>query len=1644
MEEADGDSDTATAAITVNDTDPVADFTATPGSGDEALTVDFSDTSISHDGIITRTWDFGDSSSSSETNPSHQYTDDGVYTVTLTVEEADGDSDTATAAITVNNVAPTVEAGNNKDATEGATVSFIGSFTDPGPDDTHTIEWDFGDGTGDTGSLTTSHVYTDNGTFIATLTVRDDDGGEGSDTLTVNVSNVAPMVLAGGGGSANEGESVSFNGNFSDPGEGDTHTIEWNFGDGNAVTGTLNTSHIYSAAGTYTATLTVTDDDGGEDSKSLTVNINNVPPTADISGPPTQTAGLDAIFDASGSTEPGGNISAYAWDLDDDGQYNDDSGLTITLNLTEAGTYPVALHVTDAENTTGTAQTTITIEPAALDHFVVSVPVSSTAGVAFSTVITAEDEYGNIITDWDEDVTLTTTNGGNINPIIALGSEFEGGVWSRPVSLTTSGDGRVVRAVHNSHSGQDTLHIEPAAATNLVFSAIGQQTAGVQNIPPFNLTAYDPYGNQDSNYDDFKSLEWSGLMTSPDGTGPIYPSDLVYFEDGVSDFVRFTAFNAEIDVTLIVTESSGPGGVSEAFTVTHAAADEFVFSTIADQTAGASGAFTISVQDEYGNTATGYSGARTLNWNGLGDSPNGDPPAYPPNPVSFSGGIASSLVFTPYLVETGAQITADEGSISGSSNTFNVNVSGTVGEVVIESAAGGSGSEVTTHDMVIYEDFTVYAAGYDAWGNYIADQTVDWNGTGVAVGRLNPASGASTTLRPVISGTATIEAQLSPTISDTTGLITARAPVLEVTLSGNPGTVEAGATLTYTIHYSNSGNASASGTVLTLTPDANVDLGSGYGQAQVWNLGEVGVGSGQVIATGAVRSPLDNGTVLESEASLDSDQTDPVTDSAQTNVHSQPVLHIVKSGMPNSVQAGSSIFYTLVFSNTGNMDATGVVVSDIIPLNTVSSVPQEGVPAGETITWNVGALGAGESEQRTLIVNVNHPLPGGTIITNSGYQIDSDQTAPVTGPDVTTNVLAPTLTIDQAASSDPVEAGALITFTLFYSNTGAGVASSVRITNILSSDIDFVSASDGGTESDGVVTWPVIPTLGAHQGGQHTVVARVNSPLPDDMWLYNDVIVDSSEEEPTPDRIAVRVNSEPLLHISKVAASDPVQAGAQLLYTIYYTNTGNADATGVIVADTLPAHTTFVSASDGGSHDDGVVTWNLSLLDGEGGVGSVTLAVMVESPLADGTMLENAVSISCDEGTEADASTQTEVDSLPELHLNVNDNPDPVKGEHILVYTVQCSNQGNANATNVELQASYDARLTFVEAYPPPSSGDNIWSQPLLPGEGGTGTVVITLTTDTLAPEATLNSTFRLRSAEVGWVSLSEETEAEAVDLALDVSHGETDDAPHPGEQIIYTLDYSNKGDIPATGVELTAQLPDGTTYQGSGWSAAGGGSYRYTQGTLNAGAGGSVEFIVQVNDSGDSRLPSGMTSIEPTFYIQDDGQNGPEFYTADNQTSDFVGIPDLVIDEIRVTPTTPTPNRPVTFTVVIRNKGTGWAWNPNNHGGFFVDLFIDPDSMPQSYPWDGDGDIIVGTSSLAPGGVREVVLEYPKGLSDQHHDVYAKIDNYPPYPSSPSWQQSSLVPESDEENNVLYGSVEMGAPDEFYVFLPAVMRNHQ
>lgn len=155
------------------------------------------------------------------------------------------------------------------------------------------------------------------------------------------------------------GTWVTFNASASSDPDGVISSYSWDFGDGRTASG-VAVSHAYSAPGTYTVRLTVTDNDGASDTttQSVTVAATIPPPVAEAGGPYAGTVGQPVTLNGSGST---GSISQYLWNF---GDGHTAQGATVTHTYTAPGTYTATLTVSGPGGTdTDTAQ--VVISPAA-------------------------------------------------------------------------------------------------------------------------------------------------------------------------------------------------------------------------------------------------------------------------------------------------------------------------------------------------------------------------------------------------------------------------------------------------------------------------------------------------------------------------------------------------------------------------------------------------------------------------------------------------------------------------------------------------------------------------------------------------------------------------------------------------------------------------------------------------------------------------------------------------------------------------------------------------------------------------------------------------------------------------------------------------------------------------------------------------------------------------------------------------------------------------------------------------------------------------------------------------------------------------------------------------------------------------------
>ncbi|MEM8960784.1 MAG: PKD domain-containing protein [Acidobacteriota bacterium] len=246
-----------------------------------APTVPFDSHAEDADGqVVAWSWDFGDGVTSTESHPVHTYGSPGTYDVTLTVTDNEGQIDSITRPYTV--LAPPVAAFSwtpQPSVDEGDLVR----FSDLSTSSTAILAWRW---TFHEGSVRTSDdptwSYDDNGSFPVTLEVTDGRGITGTLTQVIDVANLPPSINLIPGPSTVWGEAWQLGqASTTDPGSADHPHLDchWDFGDGQILDvpscyGTeARIEHTYALPGSYTATLSATDDDGGSAEASFVAEV---------------------------------------------------------------------------------------------------------------------------------------------------------------------------------------------------------------------------------------------------------------------------------------------------------------------------------------------------------------------------------------------------------------------------------------------------------------------------------------------------------------------------------------------------------------------------------------------------------------------------------------------------------------------------------------------------------------------------------------------------------------------------------------------------------------------------------------------------------------------------------------------------------------------------------------------------------------------------------------------------------------------------------------------------------------------------------------------------------------------------------------------------------------------------------------------------------------------------------------------------------------------------------------------------------------------------------------------------------------------------------------------------------------------------
>jgi len=333
----------------------------------------------------TYSWNFGDTTYSAATSPSHIFARTNTYSVKLVATNTAGCADSTTKSITI--YPKPVAAFGTVASCPGSTVLFYDS-SKISSGTLSTYSWNFGDNNGSTANGSTTHKYTNGGNYTAKLIITSNNGC--TDTTKRTVVIYPTPFIAFTYSAVCDGQAVAFT-NKSTISSG-TMTYKWKFGDGGTSTST-NPSYTYKTSGTFTVYLVVTTSNGCKDSNSTPETIYPKP-VAGFSESST-CASTTATFTNSSKISSG--TMTYAWDF---GDLANSTTQNPTHPYSSNGTYLVKLKVTSNNSCTDTVSKSITLFPHPVAAFIVNSTPQCLNGNSFTFTDKSTVASGGTLSSW--------------------------------------------------------------------------------------------------------------------------------------------------------------------------------------------------------------------------------------------------------------------------------------------------------------------------------------------------------------------------------------------------------------------------------------------------------------------------------------------------------------------------------------------------------------------------------------------------------------------------------------------------------------------------------------------------------------------------------------------------------------------------------------------------------------------------------------------------------------------------------------------------------------------------------------------------------------------------------------------------------------------------------------------------------------------------------------------------------------------------------------------------------------------------------------------------------------------------------------------------------------------------------------------
>jgi len=694
----------------------------------------------------------------------------------------------------------------------------------------------------------------------------------------------------------------------------------------------------------------------------------------------------------------------------------------------------------------------------------------------------------------------------------------------------------------------------------------------------------------------------------------------------------------------------------------------------------------------------------------------------------------------------------------------------------------------------------------------------------------------------LLSSSATAKATEVDNVTAELNVMIESSPTLQLSVVPESGPAIPGDPFSYTLTLGNIGDFSPTGVVLTMPVPAGTTVSSvshdGTESEGVvsWNVGTLVRGAGrQYRLTLKVDAGLQEGEVLMAQPEIDTGvaTVDVVTASAVTAVGSSSPLQVAYA-ITQNVGEQEPIRYSLTVSNSGKDIINDIFIQSLwsAKLDQFEQPPNWDCPTlgicasitGSIALWSVETLDPGES--RTVIV------PTGVNLFNvsPGEVLNSMLVAKATGVEEVTAAKSiyvdesPLLRLSLAPDPGPILPGEPFTYTLTFGNVGDETPADVVLRMPVPEGTHFKSATDGGMESNGMITWD-LGSLPVDKGGQVKLNLIVDEDVQDGALLTAQAEIDpNSVLESIVESSAVSVvrATQPLrvgFAVNRTAL-DVEPASVEYTYTVTVSNASADDLTDVVLQFYPPDSRDWerLYAGSGWTHvsQPGVQPsdyfWKVGRL-GPGESQSTHVRLVVgdySGGRPEGVVLRSIVLAEATGSGQVSAAQDVHIDDKQVHRLSLAQEPGPVAPSASVTYTLTYGNAGDVPFSDLILRMALPKGTIFESATGNWIESDEVVTWDVGKLDAGTGgSVSLNVKVDADVSEGALLNTWAEMTSNGSFSAVrSSSVTSVQDDVPLQITYTAGDFAFEPGEPVTYALTMRNDRTEDLTDVSVRVMLP--------------------------------------------------------------------------------------------------------------------------------------------------------------------------------------------------------------------------------------------